>query len=218
GYKESQPPRTAKLNPPQIRSGARPQRPALTDAAAQVGQDVVAAQGPQQRQQAAHGGAAGAAALPVLQQAAGGVGLRLQVLDLQVLVAQLLGQRRPVGASHPHSPGDRQDPIAPSHPHSPGDRHTGPLTASHLHIPGTDRAPQQPATPTALGTDRQNPLAASHPHSHRGTGPSPSRGNQQDALAASQSPTHLSWEQTDRHLFLSVGGGQGPPSLERAFF
>uniref|UniRef100_A0A8V5FZC2 Uncharacterized protein n=1 Tax=Melopsittacus undulatus TaxID=13146 RepID=A0A8V5FZC2_MELUD len=71
--------------------------PCLTHAAGQVKEYVVAAEPAQEVEEAADGGAAGAAALPVLQQRGGGVGLRLQPPDLQVLAAQRLRQCGPVG-------------------------------------------------------------------------------------------------------------------------
>uniref|UniRef100_A0A8V1ABC3 Uncharacterized protein n=1 Tax=Gallus gallus TaxID=9031 RepID=A0A8V1ABC3_CHICK len=71
--------------------------PGLTHAAAQLQQDIVAAQLPEELQQLTHGGSAGTAALPLFQQRRRGVGQRLQPPDLQVVVAQLLRQRRPVG-------------------------------------------------------------------------------------------------------------------------
>uniref|UniRef100_A0A8C3JWQ9 Uncharacterized protein n=1 Tax=Calidris pygmaea TaxID=425635 RepID=A0A8C3JWQ9_9CHAR len=71
--------------------------PRLTHAIGQIEENVVSAQASQEVEEASDGGSAGAAALPVLQQGGGGVGLPLQPPDLQVLAAQLLRQRRPVG-------------------------------------------------------------------------------------------------------------------------
>lgn len=95
--------------------------PRLTHAVGQVEEDVVAAQAAQEVEEAADGGAAGAAALPVLQQGGGGVGPRLQPPDLQVLAAQLLRQRRPVGGGRR----PRVEVEAEAAPHAVVKRHHG---------------------------------------------------------------------------------------------
>uniref|UniRef100_A0A8C6XLM6 Uncharacterized protein n=1 Tax=Naja naja TaxID=35670 RepID=A0A8C6XLM6_NAJNA len=59
-------------------------------------EDVLAPQKAQQIQEAPHRCPAGAPRLPVIQQVPGGVSLGFEVLDLQVFIAQLLRQRRPV--------------------------------------------------------------------------------------------------------------------------
>lgn len=81
----------------------------------------MAAQAAQEVEEAADGGAAGAAALPVLQQGGGGVGPRLQPPDLQVLAAQLLRQRRPVGGGRR----PRVEVEAEAAPHAVVKRHHG---------------------------------------------------------------------------------------------
>uniref|UniRef100_A0A669QJD1 Uncharacterized protein n=1 Tax=Phasianus colchicus TaxID=9054 RepID=A0A669QJD1_PHACC len=82
---------------PRTRTARAPSVPVLTHAAGQLQQHVVAAQLPQELQQLTHGGSAGTAALPLVQQRGRGIGQRLQPPDLQVVAAQLLRQRRPVG-------------------------------------------------------------------------------------------------------------------------
>uniref|UniRef100_A0A8D0FRZ7 Uncharacterized protein n=1 Tax=Strix occidentalis caurina TaxID=311401 RepID=A0A8D0FRZ7_STROC len=103
---------------PQGRPGGRG---CLTHAVGQVEEHVVAAQAAQEVEEAADGGAAGAAALPVLQQRGGGVGPRLQPPDLQVLAAQLLRQRRPVGGRRR----PRVEVEAEAAPHAVVQRHHG---------------------------------------------------------------------------------------------
>uniref|UniRef100_A0A8C6G1J1 Uncharacterized protein n=1 Tax=Moschus moschiferus TaxID=68415 RepID=A0A8C6G1J1_MOSMO len=67
----------------------------LTDAGSQFHQHVVAAELGEQLEQAAHRGSR--TSLPVVQQPARGVGVLLQLLDLQVLEVHRLRQHGPVG-------------------------------------------------------------------------------------------------------------------------
>uniref|UniRef100_A0A8C8X592 Uncharacterized protein n=1 Tax=Panthera leo TaxID=9689 RepID=A0A8C8X592_PANLE len=95
--------KVSSLVPPGMRPGTR----VLTDAGPQFHQHVIAAQLGEQLQQTAHRGSR--ASLPVVQELAHGVGMRLQLPDLQVLEAHLLSQRRPVGRHlRPHVQEQRQ--------------------------------------------------------------------------------------------------------------
>uniref|UniRef100_A0A8B9CV26 Uncharacterized protein n=1 Tax=Anser brachyrhynchus TaxID=132585 RepID=A0A8B9CV26_9AVES len=141
-------PREAQLLNPEV-------RPRLTHAGGQVNQDVVALQAVQELEQAAHGGPPGAAALPLVQQRPGGVGQRLQPPDLQVLAAQLLGQRRPVGGRG----GAGVEVEAEAAPHAVVERHHGhggqlrglrpPGRARHCSVP-TGCGQLLPQCPVAL--------------------------------------------------------------------
>uniref|UniRef100_A0A452QL61 Uncharacterized protein n=1 Tax=Ursus americanus TaxID=9643 RepID=A0A452QL61_URSAM len=84
-----------------------PEARVLTDAGPQFHQHVLAAQLGEQLKQAAHRGPR--ASLPVVQQLARGVSVRLQMPDLQVLEAHLLRQRGPIGRHlRPHVQEQRQ--------------------------------------------------------------------------------------------------------------
>uniref|UniRef100_A0A2K5ZKT8 Uncharacterized protein n=1 Tax=Mandrillus leucophaeus TaxID=9568 RepID=A0A2K5ZKT8_MANLE len=85
-------PRKVSLLTPQVRGQ---EGDVLTNAGSQLQQHVVAAQLGKQLQQSAYRGAR--ASLPGVQQPASGVGVRLQLPDLQVLKVHLLRQRGPVG-------------------------------------------------------------------------------------------------------------------------
>uniref|UniRef100_A0A2K6S0L8 Uncharacterized protein n=1 Tax=Saimiri boliviensis boliviensis TaxID=39432 RepID=A0A2K6S0L8_SAIBB len=79
----------------------------LTNAGSQLQQHIVAAQLGEQLQQSAYRGTG--ASLPGVQQPARGVGVRLQLPDLQVLKVHLLRQHSPVGRHlRPHVQEQRQ--------------------------------------------------------------------------------------------------------------
>uniref|UniRef100_A0A8D1Q761 Uncharacterized protein n=1 Tax=Sus scrofa TaxID=9823 RepID=A0A8D1Q761_PIG len=135
----------------------------LTNAGPQFHQHVVAAQLGKQLEQAAHRGAR--ASLPVVQQAARGVGMRLQPPDLQVLEVHLLRQPSPV-RSHlrPHDmEGVGGADSAPEPPSAMAGRRGASALSSRLVglcflLPIKPPRPPGPAPPVSLSEKRHPAL------------------------------------------------------------